>query len=124
MAKTRPRSRKMLTKQGTYPTGTFHDLAVTEAGTVLAWGFNGSGQLGVSGPTESPTPLTVPGLSGVSAVAAGHEFSLALLANGTVQAWGENNFGQLGNGTHESSSAPRSRRAPTMPPRCSATARS
>jgi alpha-tubulin suppressor-like RCC1 family protein len=86
--------------------GDFHTLALTSAGTVQAWGFNGSGQLGSSTPLESASPLTVAGLTGVLAVAAGHEFSVALLSNGTVMAWGENNFGQLGNGSHTSTSTP------------------
>jgi alpha-tubulin suppressor-like RCC1 family protein len=103
---TSPVAPSALEKISAAAAGAFHSLALTEAGTVLAWGFNGSGQLGESEPTESPSPVAVQGLSGVVAVAAGHEFSLALLSNGTVMAWGENNFGQLGNGTHTPSSTP------------------
>ena len=86
--------------------GAFHSLAAMSDGTVMAWGFNGSGQLGHPGVEESSTPVAVEGLSGVVAVAAGHEFSLALLANGTVMAWGEDNFGQLGNASHTPSQVP------------------
>jgi alpha-tubulin suppressor-like RCC1 family protein len=88
--------------------GGYHSLAVMTDGTVRAWGFNYEGQLGIGDPTgpEMCTPtytcstkvLTVPGLSGAVAVAAGTYHSLALLANGTVMAWGENSEGQLGIG--------------------------
>jgi IPT/TIG domain/Regulator of chromosome condensation (RCC1) repeat len=44
-------------------------------------------------------PVSVGGLSGVIAIAAGETFSLALLSNGTVMAWGDNGEGQLGTGT-------------------------
>ena len=91
--------------------GGYHSLAVMTDGTVRAWGFNYEGELGIgtsSGPEMcSPIPtytcstkvLTVPGLSGAVAVAAGRYHSLALFANGTVMAWGENSSGQLGIGT-------------------------
>jgi hypothetical protein len=52
-------------------------------GTVVAWGENYNGS------------TTVPaGLSGVTEVAAGYDFSLALKSDGTVVAWGSNGFGQ------------------------------
>jgi alpha-tubulin suppressor-like RCC1 family protein len=79
-----------------------HALALRANGTVLAWGDDTFGQLGngiVSSNGDSEVPVAVPGLSSVTAVAAGEEHSLALLANGTVLAWGDNHEGQLGNGT-------------------------
>jgi alpha-tubulin suppressor-like RCC1 family protein len=88
--------------------GGYHSLAVIIDGTVRAWGVNYEGELGIgndTGPetcssiyTCSTKVLTVPGLSGAVAVAAGGGQSLALLANGTVMAWGENSSGQLGIG--------------------------
>src|SRR6266702_884659 len=55
---------------------------------------------------DSEVPVVVPGLSTVTAVAAGEEHSLALLANGTVVAWGDNREGQLGDGTLRNSTVP------------------
>jgi alpha-tubulin suppressor-like RCC1 family protein len=66
---------------------------------VLAWGENVRGELGDAGTERSDVPMAVGGLSGVTAVSAGADFSLALLSDGTVTAWGENGFGQLGNAT-------------------------
>ena len=95
-----------LTQVSQVAAGDFHGLALTAGGTVKAWGFNGSGQLGRAAPLESTSPLEVPGLSNVVAIAAGHEFSLALLSNGTVMGWGENSFGQLGDGNTATTSTP------------------
>ena len=88
-----------------------HNLALLANGTVMAWGDNYSGELGVGGSnfagggpelcgTEqcSKVPVQVPGLSDVVAIAAGYYFSLALLANGTVMGWGYDFHGQLGDG--------------------------
>ena len=79
-----------------------HELAVLSGGTVLAWGDDTFGQLGngiASANGDTEVPAAVPGLSGVTAVAAGEEHSLALLSDGTVMAWGENRYGQLGSGS-------------------------
>lgn len=86
-----------------------HDLALLADGTVLAWGDDTAGQLGngvASANDDSEAPAVVPGLSGVTAVAAGGEHSLALLSDGTVEAWGANNDGQLGDGTDNPSATP------------------
>jgi alpha-tubulin suppressor-like RCC1 family protein len=87
--------------------GYAHGLAVIQGGAVVAWGGNEHGQLGLGEATGpqfceavpcSRTPVTVPGVSGVTAVAAGGFHSLALLSNGTVMAWGSDSNGQLGIG--------------------------
>ena len=92
-----------------------HSLALLQNGTVMAWGENTSGQLGngnntgpdnCGGDACSKTPITVGGLSGVVAIAAGDFQSLALLQNGTVMAWGDNSLGEVGNGTTTDSSTP------------------
>ena len=57
--------------------------------TVLAWGANNLGQLGVGVSGEAvPRPTPIPLLSHVRQLAAGGSFSLALLEDGSVQAWG------------------------------------
>jgi alpha-tubulin suppressor-like RCC1 family protein len=78
--------------------GADHSLAVKDDGTVVAWGDNETGALGVSGLLYSDVPVAVPGLTGVTKVAAGKGFSLALKSDGTVLSWGTNSFGQLGRG--------------------------
>lgn len=68
--------------------GQAHAIALQNDGTVLSWGRNDSGQLGVGSTTGNYTPSAVPGLSGVVAIAAAGEFSLALKGDGTVYGWG------------------------------------
>lgn len=73
-------------------------------GGVLAWGDNGSGQLGNGTTTRSLVPTAVGAPAGASKpltnivqVVGGTRFSLALTADGKVYAWGDNRYGQLGN---------------------------
>ncbi len=70
-------------------------LALLDNGTVMAWGNNESGQLGIGSRKGSDVPVAIKGLTGVKAIAVGDEFSLALLENGTVVAWGSDASGQL-----------------------------
>jgi alpha-tubulin suppressor-like RCC1 family protein len=88
-------------------------FAVKSDGTVWAWGYNGAGQLGigtVGGPAcdsnilapncMALSPTQIPGLTGVTEVAAGSAAATyALKSDGTVVSWGFNGAGQLGNGT-------------------------
>jgi len=66
---------------------------------VWAWGYNNTGQLGDGTTTDRASPVAVPGLVNVVAVAAGNQHSLAMKSDGTVWGWGYNAFGQLGDGT-------------------------
>lgn len=87
-------------------TGSGHTCALMDDGAVRCWGQNRRGQLGVSTPAvgaESdprPHPVTVDGLTGVTAITAGGNHTCALLGTSptTVRCWGGNQEGQLGNG--------------------------
>jgi Regulator of chromosome condensation (RCC1) repeat len=84
-----------------------HSCVVKTNGTVACWGSNGRGQVG-DGTTVTPrtSPVAVPGLTNVAAVAANNEFSCALKHDGTVSCWGSNFYYQLGNGTGLNSNTP------------------
>jgi alpha-tubulin suppressor-like RCC1 family protein len=88
--------------------GAWHSLALTSTGSLLAWGYNGNGELGNGTLTGStvPVPVSLPAGTTVTAVAAGYGHSLALTSTGSVLAWGYNANGQLGNGTTTDSSVP------------------
>ncbi|MFF6777690.1 hypothetical protein ACFY8W_29630 [Streptomyces sp. NPDC012637] len=87
-------------------TGFAHVLALRADGSVVAWGNNGSGQLGDGTNNPSNVPVVVSGLTGVAAVSAGDFHSLAAQTSGTVKSWGDNTSGQLGNGTNAPSNTP------------------
>ena len=64
-----------------------HTLALRSDGTVWAWGYNASGQLGNGTTTNSNLPILVPGVQGVSAVAAGGLHSLAMTVAEAPRRW-------------------------------------
>ncbi len=77
--------------------GSAHACAVMLDGTVACWGDNTYGQLGDGTTVAHFSAQVVPGLTGVTMVAAGGYQTCAL--KGTeVWCWGSNNAGQLGNG--------------------------
>jgi alpha-tubulin suppressor-like RCC1 family protein len=97
--------------------GDNHSLALMADRTVMAWGLNEEGQLGIgssqgpescrpysnydaSGCSTKPVPVVGPDGTGkldrVLAVTAGEDFNLALRTDGTVWAWGTDRFTDLG----------------------------
>ncbi|MDP9388271.1 MAG: hypothetical protein M3Q48_10285 [Actinomycetota bacterium] len=85
--------------------GANHSLALRNDGTVWAWGHKKAvGDGGDCDVEIDPCAVTmaqqVPGLSGVSKIAAGNGYSLALvLLDGSLRSWGGNGLGSLGDGT-------------------------
>jgi alpha-tubulin suppressor-like RCC1 family protein len=82
-----------------------HAMALMRDGTVLAWGNDEYGQLGDGQQgferalnINERLPKVVPGLGGISAIAAGGGSDYAVTAAGTVMAWGSDTEGQLGLG--------------------------
>ena len=91
----------------TITAGGYHTCAVTNAGGVLCWGANWSGQLGDASMTNRASPVAVGGLaSGAAGVAAGYQHTCAVISGGGILCWGSNGKGQLGNGTTSGSSTP------------------
>jgi alpha-tubulin suppressor-like RCC1 family protein len=70
--------------------------ALKADGTVWAWGYNGSGQLGDGTHLQRASPVLVTGLTGIVAVASGQDHMLAVKSDGTVWSWGSNLNHQLG----------------------------
>jgi len=101
-----PRVAPVIAATGVIAGGLNHSLALQRDGSVLAWGYNGYGQLG-DGTTDYRTfPKRISGVTDVRVLAAGDNHSLALTADGHVWAWGYNGYGQLGRGTTTNSQVP------------------
>lgn len=86
-----------LTDVVTLDAGAEHTCAVRASGTLVCWGHNDSGQLGVGDKKLRAKPTAVLGLKNVVAVSAGVVHTCALQKDGRVFCWGGNRTGQLGN---------------------------
>lgn len=83
-----------------------HACAVTRAGGVQCWGYNG-GRLGDGTFFMRSPPVDVIGLTdAVVTVAAGLGHTCVITTEGRLQCWGDNFFGVLGDGTTTDSSTP------------------
>ncbi len=100
--------------------GGTHACVLTEAGGLLCWGGNSSGQLGDGTTQERQLPVPVTGLTaGVGAVSAGSLHTCAVSGN-DVTCWGNNQYGQIGDGvkkTPRTQPAKVALGAATQPPR-------
>jgi alpha-tubulin suppressor-like RCC1 family protein len=84
----------------------YFSMALKNDGTVWAWGYNASSQLGDGTATTRLTPIQITGLTGIKEITAGNNSAYALKNDGTLYAWGLNNNYQLGNGTTTSRTVP------------------
>jgi alpha-tubulin suppressor-like RCC1 family protein len=73
-------------------------LALLSNGTVIDWGHNSNGELGLGNTVEQDRPAQVPGLGPVVQVAAGCRDGYVLLSDGRVESFGDNAYGLLGDG--------------------------
>lgn len=76
--------------------GISHTLVLATDNKVYAWGFNGSGQLGLGHMHTMGTPTEIPNLSSVCKIKCGLHYSVALTTDSEVYVWGSNINGQLG----------------------------
>jgi alpha-tubulin suppressor-like RCC1 family protein len=85
-----------------------HACALLANGGMRCWGSNVDGQLGSPSTPHSGSsvPVSVGGIAGAVAVAAGAYHTCALLQDGTLRCWGRNDQSQLGDGTRNSSVSP------------------
>jgi alpha-tubulin suppressor-like RCC1 family protein len=87
--------------------GTLHTCALLENGSVMCWGENEFGQLGIGEAEGGPVPVQVEGLpSTVQVIATAYEHTCAILEGGDMMCWGHNDEGQVGDGTVGDSRSP------------------
>jgi len=66
-----------------------HTIGLKSDGTVLSWGSDQLGQLGLGRLTQSSNPILSSGISGLTAISAGYKHTVALKGDGSVWAWGD-----------------------------------
>jgi len=95
---TRPIQVEKLTLATDISAGYNHACALLKNGSIVCWGYNGSGQLGRGEATDEgySSPTAISGLTGATSVSAGQEHTCAVVAGGQVKCWGDNSYGQLG----------------------------
>jgi alpha-tubulin suppressor-like RCC1 family protein len=71
-------------------------VAIKSDGSLWAWGYNSSGQLGSGDNVDSDIPQKIGNDTNWQSIAAGDRHVLATKTDGTLWTWGENTFGQLG----------------------------
>ena len=88
--------------------GARHSCHRASDGTVLCWGRNRSGELGIGSYSRKelePVEVTELG-DGVAEVVSGRAHTCARKREGTLWCWGKNSHGQLGDGTKHKSALP------------------
>jgi alpha-tubulin suppressor-like RCC1 family protein len=87
--------------------GASHSAGIKSDGSLLVWGDNDSGQLGLGSTGGARTaPQAAPHGSSYQSLALGASHSVALRIDGSLWAWGGNASGQLGDGSATTRSSP------------------
>ncbi|MBC7382568.1 MAG: hypothetical protein H7296_06165, partial [Bacteroidia bacterium] len=78
--------------------GYLHTVEIRK-GTLVAYGLNNHGQLGLGDTLSRTTPVQIGTATNWVSVSCGYYHTLAIKADGTLWAWGYNSNGQLGDGS-------------------------
>ena len=68
--------------------GSRHICVRTDRGGIICWGTGDHGQLGLKTKNSSGVPTVLPGISNVTQLVSGEDFSCALMADSSVKCWG------------------------------------
>lgn len=75
-------------------------------GTLWAWGYNQSGELGDGTTTSKTKPVQIGKDNNWAATSMSCSHSIGLKTDGTLWAWGQNTYGELGDGTTVDKNSP------------------
>jgi alpha-tubulin suppressor-like RCC1 family protein len=80
-------------------------MAIKTDGTLWAWGYQASGELGQNNNTNYSSPRQIPGTTWES-IDNMYNVTLATKTDGTLWSWGYNNNGELGQNSQVKYSSP------------------
>jgi alpha-tubulin suppressor-like RCC1 family protein len=86
--------------------GAYHTIAIAHDGTLWAWGYNNTGQVGNGTVVNQNIPVQIGTDTDWVTVGAGYYHSFAIKSNGTLWGWGYNLNRQLGNNSNNDSLTP------------------
>ena len=87
--------------------GSRHTMAIKTDGTLWSWGYNTSGQLGISDLKNRSSPVqTITGGTNWKFVSGGMSHTVSIKIDGTLWSWGLNTDGQLGTNDRTDRSSP------------------
>jgi alpha-tubulin suppressor-like RCC1 family protein len=86
--------------------GAYHTIAIAHDGTLWAWGYNNTGQVGNGTVVNQNIPVQIGTDTDWVTVGAGYYHSFAIKSNGTLWGWGYNLNRQLGNNSTNDSLIP------------------
>ena len=86
--------------------GGSHTIAISQSGSLWAFGFNAQGQLGDGTIVNKNSPVQIGTLTTWVSASCGGSHTIALKSDGTMWSWGNNGLGSLGDGTGISKSSP------------------
>ncbi|MBP9793099.1 MAG: T9SS type A sorting domain-containing protein [Flavobacterium sp.] len=79
--------------------GAYHTIAIANNGTLWAWGYNNSGQVGNGTTVNQNIPVQIGTDTDWVYVGAGYYHSFAIKSNGTLWGWGDNSDYKIKNNT-------------------------
>jgi len=86
--------------------GDYHNCAITKAGELSCWGYNGYGAIGDGTKTTWDIPSLIDSGVSYSYIHAGFASTCGITHTGRVKCWGGDHMGQLGNGSQGNASTP------------------
>jgi len=75
-------------------------------GSLMCWGRNNRGQLGIGNFTTMSVPTRVNSNENFTSVSAGKDYTCGVLINGSLMCWGKGDYGQLGYGGTDNKYSP------------------
>jgi alpha-tubulin suppressor-like RCC1 family protein len=89
-----------------FSAGGSHTIAISQSGSLWAFGLNNVGQLGDGTVVDKNSPVQIGTLNTWVSASCGPSYTIAMKSDGTMWSWGDNGNNNLGIGTSSNRSSP------------------